>query len=56
MSPARLEERVQINRRLNFMRRMQKADPSTAHFFNESIEELEAALRKKESNYEFTTI
>lgn len=56
MSPARLEERVQINRRLNFMRRMQDADPSTAHFFNEPIEELESALRKKESDYEPSTL
>lgn len=52
MSPARLEERVQMNRRLNLVRRLQNADPTTAHFFNEVVEELEAALRITEADYE----
>lgn len=55
MSPARLEERLQLNRRLNLVRRYQKADPDTAHFFEDVVEELEAALRMTEADYEPST-
>ena len=55
MSPARLQYRVQMQRRLNALRRMQASNPSIAQWFDDSIQEIENELRNKESGHKKMT-
>ncbi|WP_212676987.1 hypothetical protein [Paenibacillus sp. 7516] len=48
MTAARLEERIEMKRRLDKLVRMRNAEPATASWFDLQIEELEAGLRQKE--------
>ncbi|SLJ94566.1 MULTISPECIES: hypothetical protein [unclassified Paenibacillus] len=48
MTAARLQERIDMKRRLDKLLRMRLADPSAASWFDGQIEELEAGLRQKE--------
>ncbi|RPK29840.1 hypothetical protein [Paenibacillus xylanexedens] len=48
MTDARLQQRIDMKRRLDKLRRMRQADPSLLTRFNWQIEELEAGLRRKE--------